>query len=380
MKSLEQQIHFFIKFNSKISAMQDFVIDPNIAQAKTISTDFYLSQEVYERSKEKIFAAGFQYIGTSELVPEPGSTYPFVLSEGYLNEPLLLTKGKDEQLYCLSNVCTHRGNILIHEPCKISRLTCKYHGRQFGMDGKFLSMPQFTEVENFPSEADNLHQLPIFKFGNLLFTSLNREAKSEEFFGEMMERMAWYPMEDLQYRPDLSKEFVVKANWALYCENYLEGFHIPFVHKGLNEVLDFNKYTTEIFRNSNLQIGIAKEGEASFDLPFTSPDNGKNVAAYYFWVFPNMMFNFYPWGLSLNIIQPISVNETKVNFYSFVLDESKFGHGAGSNLDTVEMEDEEVVEQVQIGIRSRFYTHGRYSVTREQGTHHFHSLLAQFIS
>lgn len=360
--------------------MQDFDINPNIAQAKTISTDFYLSPEIYERSKELIFARSFQYIGTTESLPEPGSVEPIILLKDYLDEPLLLSHAKDGEIYCLSNVCTHRGNILVHEACKLGRLTCKYHGRQFSLDGKFLSMPQFSEVENFPTEDDNLHQLPVFRFGNLLFSSLKKDLNPEPFFGEMMERMAWYPMEDLQFRSDLSREFVVKANWALYCENYLEGFHIPFVHKGLNEVLDFNKYTTEIFRNSNLQIGIAKEGEASFDLPFTSPDNGKNIAAYYFWLFPNMMFNFYPWGLSLNVIQPISLHETRVNFYSFVLDEAKFGQGAGSNLDTVELEDEEVVEQVQIGIRSRFYTHGRYSVTREQGTHHFHSLLAQFIS
>jgi choline monooxygenase len=54
--------------------------------------------------------------------------------------------------------------------------------------------------------------------------------------------------------------------------------------------------------------------------------------------------------------------------------------GAGTNLDKVEMEDEEIVEQVQKGVRSRFYKHGRYSVTREKGTHHFHRLLAQFLS
>jgi choline monooxygenase len=45
----------------------------------------------------------------------------------------------------------------------------------------------------------------------------------------------------------------------------------------------------------------------------------------------------------------------------------------------VEYEDEEVVENVQKGIRSRFYTHGRYSPKREQGTHHFHSLIAEFM-
>lgn len=357
----------------------DFVIDPNIALAKTISTDFYLKPEIFERAKEKIFAKSFQYIGTSDQLTENGSVSPYTLLEGYLNEPLLLTRDTEGKINCLSNVCTHRGNILVSELCKLKRLTCRYHGRQFDLKGKFLSMPQFQEVENFPTEADDLPQLPVYQFGKLLFTSLKLDADAQQFFGEMQERMAWYPMDELEFRSDLSREFTVNANWALYCENYLEGFHIPFVHKGLNEVLDFSKYTTELFHLSNLQIGIAREGEASFDLPFTSPDNGKNIAAYYFWVFPNMMFNFYPWGLSLNIIQPLSINETKVNFYSFVLDEKKFGHGAGADLDTVEMEDEEVVEQVQKGIRSRFYTHGRYSVTREQGTHHFHSLLARFI-
>ena len=40
---------------------------------------------------------------------------------------------------------------------------------------------------------------------------------------------------------------------------------------------------------------------------------------------------------------------------------------------------EEVVQNVQKGIRSRFYKYGRYSVKREQGTHHFHSLIAEFM-
>jgi choline monooxygenase len=114
-----------------------------------------------------------------------------------------------------------------------------------------------------------------------------------------------------------------------------------------------------------------------FDLPATSPDYGKHVAAYYFWVYPNMMFNFYPWGLSFNLVQPTGVGSCKVSFLTYVSDESKLNTGAGSGLDTVELEDEEVVQNVQKGIRSRFYTHGRYSVTREQGTHHFHGLLAK---
>jgi choline monooxygenase len=189
----------------------------------------------------------------------------------------------------------------------------------------------------------------------------------------------WLPLDKYVFRPELSRDFRVGAHWALYCENYLEGFHIPFVHAALNEVIDFGDYTTELFPYSSLQLGIAKDDDDCFDLPASSPDHGKKVAAYYFFIFPNIMFNFYPWGLSINIVKPETTTASKVSFLTYVADEEKYGRGAGAGLDTVELEDEEVVEAVQKGVRSRFYTSGRYSVTREQGTHHFHRLIAQHL-
>jgi choline monooxygenase len=359
--------------------MSRFFIHPDIANAKTISTEFYTSVDCFQASKEKIFARTWQFAGDSQQVGNPGAAHPFVLLPGYIDEPLLLTKDKAGELRCISNVCTHRGNLMVNEPCNIAQLRCKYHGRLFNLDGSFISMPEFKEVNDFPTVADNLTQLPLFNWGSLLFTSLQQSLTQEAFFADMMQRIDWFPIDKLVFREDLSRDFMVKANWALYCENYLEGFHIPFVHAGLNAVLDFGEYTTEIFRYSNLQLGIGKKGDVCFELPATSPDYGKEVAAYYFWVFPNMMFNFYPWGLSLNIVQPVGISETKVSFLTYVSDASKLNTGAGSGLDTVEMEDEEVVEQVQIGVRSRFYKHGRYSVKHEKGTHHFHSLIASFM-
>ncbi|CAN5227569.1 SRPBCC family protein [soil metagenome] len=359
--------------------MAAFFIDPDITKAKTIDTDFYTSIKYFEESKEKIFAVSWQFIGDTDLVKENASAYPFTLLPDYINEPLLLTKDKSGALHCMSNVCTHRGNLLVYESCKLNQLRCKYHGRQFTLDGQFISMPEFKEVKDFPTSADDLHNLELFQWGKLLFTSLNAAIPATLFFKEMINRVGWLPMDKLEYRADLSKDYKVNASWALYCENYLEGFHIPFVHAGLNAVLDFGEYTTEVFSYSNLQLGIGKKGDICFEIPTDSVDYGKEVAAYYFWVFPNMMFNFYPWGLSLNIVQPLSVSETKVSFLTYVFDESKLGSGAGSGLDEVEHEDEEVVENVQKGVRSRFYKHGRYAPQREQGTHHFHSLIAAFI-
>jgi choline monooxygenase len=362
--------------------MSSFHVNPDIAKAQTISTDFYLQPQYFEAAKEKVFANTWQFIGDTDLVKESGWVTPVHLLDPYINEPIILSRDKEGALHCLSNVCTHRGNLMVERPCKLNDIRCKYHGRRFQLDGKFLSMPEFKEVENFPTEADHLSKLPIHQFGKWLFTSLTQSKNADSFFGDMMKRVSWMPFENFHFRPELSRDYIVDAHWALYCENYLEGFHIPFVHAGLNSVIDYGNYTTELFEHSSLQLGLAKDKDSdiTFDLPPNSPDFGKLVVGYYFWVFPNMMFNFYPWGLSINIITPITISQTKVSFISYVWDENKLRQGAGANLHQVEMEDEDVVQNVQKGIRSRFYKYGRYSVKRETGTHHFHQLLAKFMS
>ncbi len=356
--------------------MKKLEISENIAQAKTLSSEFYIDPGFFETSKEKIFAQTWHFIGDSALVSKTNSVHPFTIQ----NTPLLLSKDVDNTIHCLSNVCTHRGAVLVEQPCTLKDIRCRYHGRRFTLDGIFQSMPEFKEVKNFPAESDSLPALDLFQWGPMLFTTFSKQTNANLFFTEMMARMAWLPIDEFKYRPDLSSDYEVNAHWALYCENYLEGFHIPFVHPGLNQEVDYGNYTTELFKYSNLQLGIAKEGKPCFDLPPSSPDYGKRVAGYYFWVFPNMMFNFYPWGLSVNVIAPIALDKTKVSFIVYVWDENKLDQGAGADLNSVEIEDEEIVESVQRGIRSRFYDHGRYSAKQEKGTHHFHRLITGFMN
>jgi len=359
--------------------MPRFTIDPDIARARTLDTAFYTDPELFTLAKEKLFVPSWQFIGDASLVPSPGDARPITLLEDYLDEPLVIVRDATGTLRVLSNVCTHRGNIVVNEACRLTHLRCRYHGRIFDLNGRFRSMPEFREVADFPSAADDLVSLQLESWGPWLFTSMVAAGDFRDYWGDVTRRLHWLPLDKYTLRPELSRDFTVRAHWALYCENYLEGFHIPFVHAGLNAVIDFGNYTTELFRNSSLQLGIAKDDEEVFDLPVSSVDYGKRVAAYYFFVFPNLMFNFYPWGLSVNVVKPVGLNETRVSFLTYVADETKYNKGAGSGLDTVELEDEEVVEAVQRGVRSRFYTHGRYSVTREQGTHHFHRLIAELL-
>lgn len=360
--------------------MESLFVEQDIEIASTIPTTFYTSPEWFEITKEKIFAKTWQFCLSNEDLRLTNQLVPFTLLPGMLDEPLLFARDNDDTLHCISNVCTHRGNLLVDGTCIAQNIRCRYHGRRFNLNGGFLHMPEFQNAKNFPTEKDNLAKIPFEQLGNFIFASLCPSAEFEEVFAEIKNRLAWYPFKELRLNSVRSRDYLVKAHWALYCENYLEALHIPFVHHGLRSVIDFKTYTTELYRYSNLQLALASNGEEFFDLPPSSPDFGKKVAAYYYWIFPSTMLNFYPWGCSVNVVKPLGPELTKVSFLTYVLDESKLDRGAGGDLDRVEREDESVVEAVQKGIRSRFYNAGRYSPTQEQGTHHFHRLLMEFLS
>jgi choline monooxygenase len=355
-------------------------IDPQIAKAKTLPARAYTCEEVYGAQLERVFAPSWQWVGDERSVKVPGQVWPTTVLEGTLDEPIVFTRDADDALHCVSNVCTHRGNIVVEAGGNERFLRCRYHGRRFGLDGRFQHMPEFEGVEGFPSACDDLARIPFAQWGPLLFCSLAPRAGFDDVMRFMTDRVGWLPLHEFRFEASRSRDYLVQANWALYVDNYLEGFHIPFIHAGLNEAIDYGTYTTELFDHGNLQLAYSKGGDHAFAAPPGTPDHGRSVSAYYFWVFPNLMFNFYPWGLSINVVKPLAVDRTRVSFICYMWDESKLGGGAGAALDRVEREDEAVVELVQRGIRSRFYDRGRYSPSRETGTHHFHRLLTAAVN
>jgi choline monooxygenase len=351
-------------------------VHEDITQAWTLPGDYYSDEQTYQQGKESYFAKSWQFIGDIGLAKVPGQVFPFEFMPGLIEEPMVLTRDTNDKLHLISNVCTHRGMVVCEGAGNERFLRCRYHGRRFGLDGKFQHMPEFENVCNFPSDSDHLKGFPLEKWGLLLFTSLGATLPFSEVFAPMLERLNWLPLNEFRHDPVNSRDYLVRSHWALYVDNYLEGFHIPFIHASLNEVLSYDDYHTELFEHGNLQLAESKGDEGVFDLPTSSPDYGKKISAYYYWFFPNMMFNFYPWGLSINIVKPMGIGLTKVSFIRYVWDESKISEGAGAELDRVEREDEQVVELVHKGLNSRVYTRGRFSPRREIGTHQFHRLLA----
>jgi choline monooxygenase len=358
-----------------------FTVDSNIRRASTVPGRVYHDPELYQVQRERIFARSWQWIEDQDRLKAPGHVLPLTLLGGCLDEPLVLAMGDDAVLRCLSNVCTHRGALVVEGEGHVKTLRCRYHGRRFSLDGAFHSMPEFDDVEGFPTEADDLPIVPLERWGPLLFASIDPAVSFDDWIAPVRARIDPLSIAPPIHDPAASRDYLIRANWALYVDNYLEEFHIPYVHQGsLGDKLDYASYRTECFRWGNVQLGTARPGEQVFDLPVGHPDHGERIAAYYFWLFPNVMLNFYLWGLSVNVVCPLGPDRTRVAFRSYVWDDSRRADGAGAELHRVEMEDEEVVESVQRGVKSRLYERGRFSPRREVGTHHFHRLLAELLA
>jgi choline monooxygenase len=349
-------------------------IDPDIRRARTPPAELYRDPDMFRAQKDRVLRRAWHLAPTPEGPADPGQVHPFVLLPGVLDAPLVLVRDEDGRRRCLSNVCTHRANLVVERPGSMRSLRCRYHGRRFGLDGRFVSMPEFGDADGFPTADDDLPQASLASLGPLGFVSLVPFAPFEEVVEPLVRLLSFAPLSRLE--PGPVRDYEVAAHWALYVENYLEGFHIPYVHAALNQTLDYGAYRTELFSWSSLQIGVARETEACFELPPGHPDERQRIAAYYFFAFPSTMINVYPWGVSVNAVMPVGIDRTRIRFASWLWDVTKRDVGAGADLDRVEIEDEQVVESVQRGVISPLFRRGRYSPARERGVHHFHRLLA----
>jgi choline monooxygenase len=212
-----------------VSDSNPLSVDPEISQASTIPSRAYTDPALYERSLETVFARSWQWLADLERLKAPPRALPVTLLEGSLDEPLLLTRDADDRLSALSNVCTHRGNLLVEGETTATVLRCRYHGRRFRLDGRCLSMPEFEGVVGFPSERDHLPHVPCETVGPWIFAALDPSVSFESWIAPFTGRVQGLGLEHARLDAARSRDYLVNAHWALYVENYLEGFHIPYV-------------------------------------------------------------------------------------------------------------------------------------------------------
>ena len=225
--------------------LAELCIDPAVERAETPPGWLYAAPECWERG-QALFAQAWQLAGSGAPLG-PGELEPFCHFPELLDEPVLLVRGEEGTLRCLSNVCTHRAMLVARERGRSSGgLRCGYHGRRFELDGRFRSMPEFDGAEGFPRPCDDLARVALRELGPLSFVALDPARSFADWLGPLRERLAFFPWGELRFDAEGARSYEVAAHWALYVENYLEGLHIPFVHPALNRALDFGAYRTEL--------------------------------------------------------------------------------------------------------------------------------------
>jgi choline monooxygenase len=350
-----------------------FVFEPDLSAARTLPSRWYFEPAVFDREQARIFGRTWQLVGAAGQAADPGDYFTCTVGQ----EPLVVVRDEGGAR-ALSNVCRHRAGPVAAGSGNRRSFQCGYHGWTYGLDGRLLVTPEFEGVCAFDRAAIRLPEMRLQEWGGFLFVNLDPAAPPlDEFLGTI-------PRETEGWRPDRMRlhrrvDYQVSCNWKAYVDNYLEGYHIPIVHPGLFRELDYRTYRVDTAAyHSRQHAPLRRDG-----VVFGGGGPGSDQALYY-WVFPNLMLNFYPGTLQLNLVLPLGPERTLTRFEWYVagpLDaagEEAFERSFAMS-DQVQREDIAICEAVQRGLRSDTYVQGRYSVQRENGVHHFHGLVDRFL-
>jgi choline monooxygenase len=353
----------------------NFKFDERLAFASTPPSDWYFKPDFLALEKRHIFARTWQLVGRESDVAEPGQFFTTTIGD----EPVIVARAKDRSLRALSNVCRHRAGPVAEGAGSRDTFRCGYHGWSYSLDGRLMGTPEFERVECFSKEETRLPQFQIAVWNGLIFVKLIADTIGlADFLGDIPERLAGRSLSDMRFAA--RKDWYVDCNWKVYVDNYLEGYHIPIVHPSLNREIDYGLYKTETKRYHSIQHSPVRADRAER----IRLDGDQGGEAQYFWLFPNLMLNVYPDNYSTNLIVPLGPERTLTIFewYFRDPDDPKTREDIEATVafsDEIQIEDIKICESVQRGLRSMTYDHGRYSVKRENGVHHFHGLLAEYL-
>jgi len=330
------------------------------ATALALPAPCYTDASFAALEREAVFARGWQLVAHAAQVAAAGD-HAVAETAGV---PLLILRGDDGQVRALHNVCRHRAGPLAEcDGRGAAQLVCRYHGWRYALDGRLLGAPDMGRAEGFDVESIRLPQAPLAQWQGLLFAALQAQAPFEELVAGIDERL---PAPLAGYVFDRRVSYEAACNWKVYVDNYLEGYHVPRVHRALASLLDAQAYATTLSRWSSVQSSpLAGSG------PYAKGE------ALYWWLWPNTMLNVLPGRLQTNRVLPLAADRCRIDFDYFYapevsaaarLDDQRFA-------DEVQAEDIAICEAVQRGLASGSYVTGRLNPRQESGLWHFHELL-----
>jgi choline monooxygenase len=373
-----------------------------VEAAFTLMPDAYRLPEYYDLESQQVFAKGWVCVGYTSQLRQPGDK--LVTTVG--GQPILLTCDKERAIHAFYNVCRHRGSMLV-EKCDGSKvIRCPYHSWGYGLDGKLLGAPYFADDEPLAEAAagavremksfckDDFGLLPVRveTWGCLVFVNLDEKARPlSAWLGDLPARLADYPLAEFQLHK--RKVFDVNANWKLVAENFMEYYHLPWVHPELNTVSTLDNH--QRWQGPGMYTGMCTHPLTRADLPIDPgvlpmiPGISEHDAKTAYWVLiaPNIALFLLPHHLFTLILNPDGIGRTIEYADLLVHPATLETPGAEAALDAifqfwamVNEQDIAAVERVQRGIQAKPYQGGRMCFKFEESIHRFQNIIIDLMT
>lgn len=193
----------------------------------------FTSRAIFDAEQRAVFARAWVHVADLRDIPGPGDYATATIG----HTPVVIVRDRATgELRGFLNACRHRGAQLLDGKgaCE-KQIKCPYHAWSYGLDGRLLGVPYRDEM---PADVAAMGLVPIRvgTVGPLIFACLDPAAPPlETWVGELPAAIERAGAADWPLAFELTYD--VEANWKLFVENANDGYHIPFVHDVLTDVL-----------------------------------------------------------------------------------------------------------------------------------------------
>ena len=324
-------------------------ITPVVKAPVTAPASWYADPQLWPVERQKIFAASWQFVGHESEVAAPRAWRADTLA-GY---PVVVVRGDDGTLRGFHNVCRHRAGPLVREASGVcdGHLTCQYHGWKYMLDGRLRMARDFGAASDFDPRDFGLFPVLLALWRGLIFAGIG--ADLPDLAGLMAPIDAKLGAVDWSgLGVALRRSHDLGCNWKTYVENYLEGYHVPNIHPGLDAEVQADKYRVTVEGRVALHEVPPRAADAVYD-------------GVWAWLWPNIAINVYNRGLMIERMSPVGHDRTRLDYIYLTPGGEAVPDETLAMSDQVTAEDKWITERVQENLNAGVYHTGRLSPKHE---------------
>ena len=265
----------------------------------------YTDNEFWEKECNTVLSNGWLFVGFVHELTKPGDVLPIFIA----GKPILIVKNENNKITAFHNVCSHRCLKLVGEKKNVGKLIrCPYHSWSYDLEGNLKSAPHIGGInqhkpKGFNFKKHGLKPIRIHIWHDWIFVNLNSKAKKfEEYAKPLFSKFKDIDFDKLKYAVtlDFGK---INTNWKFLIENFIEPYHVQFVHKTTTNQPLKDHYT--------IVDGICYGSGVDVKQEDNKNSNALSVSSRYLSLFPNFIIGtYYPNQIGVYLNIPISPSET----------------------------------------------------------------------